>query len=232
MVYRPADMGGFEGLKGFRTLAPDERARVAAAAHEYSAGRGTVLFTEGQRAESVWAVKEGLVHIVKFGHDGKEVVLELIPPGELFGAVVALQDRPYPASAVAAEPSVVWRLPAALARDLCQKHPALRASIMEQVATRLREAHERLRSVALEPVEQRLARVLLSLAGKIGKAKGGTTTLAVTRQELADMVGTTVETTIRITSKWQRAGIVSSSRHELGVLDRQMLEAIARGEET
>jgi CRP-like cAMP-binding protein len=171
-------MSGFDSLKGFRTLSPPERERVAAAAREHSADRGTVLFTEGQPAESVWAVKEGLVHIVKFGHEGKEIVLEVIPPGELFGAVVALQDRPYPASAIAAEPSVVWRLPARMARDLCQKHPTLRASIMEQVATRLRAAHERLRSVALEPVEQRLARVLLTLADKIGKAKEGTTVLA------------------------------------------------------
>jgi CRP/FNR family transcriptional regulator len=189
-----------------------------------------VLFTEGQPADSVWAVKEGLVHIVKFGREGKEIVLEVIPPGELFGAVVALQDRPYPASAVAAEPSVVWRLPAGMARDLCQKHPSLRASIMEQVATRLREAHERLRSVALEPVEQRLARVLLVLAEKIGKASGPTTLLAVTRQELADMIGTTVETTIRITSKWQRSGIIRSSRHEIGLLDRPSLARIAGGE--
>jgi CRP/FNR family transcriptional regulator len=225
-------MSGFGSLKGFRTLGPAERERVAAAAREQSAGRGTVLFTEGQPADGVWAVKEGLVHIVKFGRDGKEVVLEVIPPGELFGAVVALQDRPYPASAVAAEPSVVWRLPAALARDLCQKHPALRASIMEQVATRLREAHERLRSVALEPVEQRLARVILTLAAKIGKTTGGTTALAVTRQELADMIGTTVETTIRITSRWQRAGMIRSSRHEIGVLDRQAIERISLGEET
>jgi CRP-like cAMP-binding protein len=221
-------VSGFEELKGFRTLAPADRQRVASATHVQSAARGSILFNEGQPADSVWAVREGLIHIVKFGGGGKEIVLEVIPPGELFGAVVALQDRPYPASAVAAEPSVVWRIPATLARELCMKHPTLRASIMEQVATRLREAHDRLRSVALEPVEQRLARVLLGLADKIGKQKDGLTTLAVTRQELADMVGTTVETTIRVTSKWQRAGLVRSSRHELALADVEGLGKIAR----
>jgi CRP-like cAMP-binding protein len=224
-------MAGIEDLKGFRTLHPAERATIAAATREQRVTAGKILFGEGQPADSLWAVKEGLVHIVKSGPDGREIVLEVIPPGELFGAVVALQNRPYPASAVAAADGVVWRLPAVLARDLCQKHPTLRSAVLEQVATRLRDAHERLRSVALERVEQRLARMLLTLAQKIGQTKSGVTVLNVTRQELADMIGTTVETTIRITSKWQQAGVISSSRHQLGLADLPALQKIAHGEE-
>jgi len=108
-------------------------------------------------------------------------------------------------------------VPAATVRDLCLKYPTLRATILEQVTTRLREAHEKLRSVALERVEQRLARMLLTLAEKIGQAEKGIVRLSVTRQELADMIGTTVETTIRITTKWQSQGIISSSRHEISL---------------
>ncbi len=223
-------MATIEGLKGFRTLSAADRELIAAATREQHAEAGRVLFGEGQAADSLWAVKEGLVHIVKHGPDGREIVLEVIPAGELFGAVVALENRPYPASAVAAEPSVVWRLPARLARELCQKHPTLRSAILEQVTGRLRSAHERLRSVALERVEQRLARMLLTLAEKIGQAKEGVTVLSVTRQELADMIGTTVETTIRITSKWQQAGIVSSSRHQIGLTNTATLKKIAAGE--
>jgi CRP-like cAMP-binding protein len=224
-------MSGLQELKGFRTLSPADRATIAAATREQRVTAGKVLFSEGQPADSLWAVKEGLVHIVKSGPEGREIVLEVIPPGELFGAVVALQNRPYPASAVAAADSVVWRLPAALARELSQKHPTLRSAILDQVTTRLRDAHERLRSVALERVEQRLARLLLTLAEKIGETKSGVTVLNVTRQELADMIGTTVETTIRITSKWQHAGLISSSRHQVGLEDVAALQRIARGEE-
>jgi CRP/FNR family transcriptional regulator len=212
-------MAGFGDLRGFRTLRPADRDVIAGATREQRAGKGTVLFVEGADADSLWAVKEGLIHIVKSGPGGREIVLEVIPPGELFGAVVALQERPYPASAVAAEPSVVWRLPARLARDLCQRYPTLRAAIMEEVATRLRAAHDRLRSVALERVEQRLARVVLALAEKMGRQAEGGVALNVTRQELADMIGTTVETTIRLTSKWQQDGLVRSHRHELVLAD-------------
>ena len=220
----------FDGLKGFRTLAAADRAAIAAAARELRVPKGTTVFREGQTADALWAVKEGVIHIVKGAAEGRELVLEVIAPRELFGAVVALEDRPYPASAVAAEPSVVWRLPAALVRDLCHKHPTLRAAILAQVTGRLRSAHDLLRSVALEPVPQRLARTLLRLAEKIGQEKKGVTVVSVTRQELADMVGTTVETAIRVTSQWQRTGIVSSSRHELGLVDPDALGRIAHGD--
>src|SRR5512139_2403826 len=141
-------MSGMESLKGFRTLGAAEREIIAAATREQSIAQGQLIFSEGAPAEALWAVKEGLVHIIKFGPDGREIVLEVIPPGELFGAVVALQNRPYPASAVAAEPGVVWYIPATLARDLCLKHPTLRSTILDQVTGRLREAHERIRSIA------------------------------------------------------------------------------------
>ena len=222
-------MAGMEGLKGFRTLSAAERGVIAAATREQFVAQGKVLFSEGEPAEALWAVKEGLIHIIKSGPEGRDLVLEVLAPGELFGAVVALQKRPYPASAVAAEPSVVWCLPASLARELCQKYPTLRSTILDEVTSRLRNAHDRLRSIALERVEQRLARILLTLADKIGQRHGNVTELNVTRQELADMIGTTVETTIRITSKWQQAGIINSSRHRIAVTDLENLRRIIQG---
>ncbi len=222
-------MDGFESLRGFRTLPPADRAAIAAAARKQCNDGGTTLFVEGQPAAYVWAVKSGVIHITKSGNDGREIVLEVIPAGELFGAVAVLEGRPYPASAQAAEPSVVWKVPAQLVRDVCQKYPALRAAILSQVTGRLRGAHERMRSLALEKVEQRLAKIVLTLAEKIGHKHASAITLNVTRQELADMAGTTVETTIRITSKWLSEGLITSSRHEIGLVGKDRLRAIAAG---
>ena len=219
-----------DGLEGFRQLGAADRQRVATATRELRVDKGAAVFLQGQPADGVWAVKQGVIHIVKSGRGGRETVLEVIPPGELFGAIVALENRPYPASALAAEPSVVWCLPASLARELCQTYPTLRSAILAQVTDRLRSAHERLQSVATEPVEQRLARMLLVLAKKLGQRKDGTIILSVTRQELADMIGSTVETTIRTTSKWQHAGIVRSSRNELRLTDPTGLRRIASGD--
>jgi len=188
-----------------------------------------VLFLEGQPGVYLWAVASGLVRIVKIGRGGREMILDLIPPGELFGAMAALDERPYPASALAAEDCVVWRVPAALARDVCQRYPTVRATVLEQVAERLRSAHDRLRSVALDRVDQRLARMLLTLADKIGRSDGGVAVLTLTRQQLADMVGTTVETAIRTTRKWHQAGIIATARQQLRLLDPGALRRIAEG---
>jgi len=222
-------MNSFSDLRGFRTLSAPDRQRIADATRERYVHEGQLLFQEGEPAEAVWAVKEGLVHIVKSGPDGREIVLEVIGPGELFGAIAALEERPYPASAIAAVPSVVWRMPAAFARELCLKYPALRAAILAEIAGRLRAAHERLRSIAFERVEQRMARALLGLAAKIGQHKTGAVALRVTRRELAGMVGTTVETAIRITSRWQQRGLILSGRSRIVLRDREELCRIAEG---
>ena len=162
----------------------------------------------------------------------QQVDQEVVAAGELFGAVVAIEGRPYPASAIAADDGSVWRLAASVARDFCQRYPTLRNAITEQVAVRLRSAHERLRSVALERVEQRLARAVLALAAKIGSARDGHTAISVTRQELADMTGTTVESAIRVTSRWQTSGLIDSARNQIELLDVPGLQSIADGEKS
>ncbi len=228
-IIDPAEMNSISDVRGFRTLSPSDRSRIAEATRERHVRGGQLLFREGEPSDAVWAVKEGLVHIVKFGPDGREIVLEVIGPGELFGAIAALEERPYPASAVAAAPSTVWRTPAALARELCLKYPTLKAAILAEIGSRLRAAHERLRSIALERVEQRLARMLLELADKIGEPRAGAILVRVTRRELADMVGTTVETAIRVTSRWQQLGLVGSARRQILLCDRVGLARIAEG---
>ncbi|MCC6846958.1 MAG: Crp/Fnr family transcriptional regulator [Deltaproteobacteria bacterium] len=220
-----------EGLPGFRTLPPSERALVKDATREVALPKGAAAFSQDQPSTHVWAVRTGLVHIVKASPAGREIVLEVIPPGELFGAVVALEDRPYPASAIALEATTAWRVPSKLVREICQRHPTLRSAILALATSRLRSAHERLQSVALEPVEQRLARMLLALTPKIGRREDGVTVLPITRRELADMVGTTVETTIRITRKWHQAGVVRAARHALELANPGALQALATGED-
>ena len=219
-------------LPGFRILPATDRARLDAAARLEHVERGETVFEAGTPSRWVWAVVEGLVHMVRTGPGDRQSVLEVVPPGDLFGAVVALDGRPYPLTAVAVEPSVVWRVPSELVRDIARHHPTLRAAILQHVAPRLLAAHERLHSLACEPVEQRLARAVLVLAARLtgpGTAVGRP--LRVTRQELADMVGTTVETVIRTTGRWRAEGIVRTARGELTIMDAPRLRAIAGGDD-
>lgn len=224
-------MPTFSSLPGFRVLPLEVREQIDRSAHLIAVHRGQVLFDEGADAEALWAVDSGKVHIVKAGPDGREIVLEVMAPGDLFGAVAAIENRRYPASAVAAGAGGVWCLAASTTREICLRYPTLRNAIMGEIASRLRNAHDRLRSVALEKVEQRLARALLALAHKIGIDDQGRKVTSVTRQELADMTGTTVESAIRVTSRWQSRGWISTARNQIWIDDREHLEAIARGDD-
>lgn len=213
------------GFPGFRTLPRADGARLTAASRVIPVEAGRRLFEAGAPSDFVWGVMEGLVQIVREAPGGRRVVLEVVPPGELFGAVVALDELPYPATAETVEPSLVWQVPATLVRELARRYPTLRGAILEHAASRLRRAHERLRSLALEPVEQRLARALLLLADRTGDGRS----VAVTRRRLAEMAGTTPESVMRTVARWQRAGLVRGARSRLVVVDRPGLEAVAGG---
>jgi CRP/FNR family transcriptional regulator, nitrogen oxide reductase regulator len=159
-------------------------------------------------------------------------VLELLGPGEPFGGVAVIERRPYPASAQATEPSVVVRIPQEPIVALSERHPSVVREMALMIGRRLRSAHDSVESLASDPVEARLAATLLRLAEREGPpARQGTTlSFHLTRQALADMTGTTVETTIRVVSRWLRDGLVREEGGRLVIPSVGALREVAEGE--
>ena len=169
--------------------------------------------------------------IVRHSTTGKDVVLELLGPGEIFGGVAAIEKRPYPASAQASEPTVVLKIAADPMIALAERHPAFIKEMALMIGRRLRSAHDSVASLAVDPVEARLAAMLLRLAKREGTPgdKGVTLPFHLTRQSLADMTGTTVETAIRILSRWLRDGLLDDDGGRLVLTDWEGLSALAEG---
>jgi len=169
---------------------------------------------------------------VRHSRTGKDVALELLGPGEIFGGVAVIERRPYPASAQATEPSAVVKLPADVILGLADRHPPVVREMALLIGRRLRAAHDSVKSLSVDPVEARLAATLLRLADREGvRAKGGVELpFHLTRQSLADMSGTTVETAIRVVSRWLRDGLVEDRDGRLVVPDRKALRALVQGE--
>jgi CRP-like cAMP-binding protein len=190
------------------------------------------VFMEGDPARWFCLVKTGRVKIVRHSKTGKDVVLELVGPGEIFGGVAVFERRPYPAAAQAAEPTVVVKVPADAVNALAERHPSLIKELALMIGRRLRQAHDSVKSLAVDPVEARLAAVLLRLAEREGTRgkQGLTLPFHLTRQSLADMTGTTVETAIRIVSRWLKEGLLADDGARLRVLDVEALRARAEGE--
>jgi CRP/FNR family transcriptional regulator len=159
------------------------------------------------------------------------VVLELLGAGEIFGGVAVIERRPYPASAQATEPTVVVKIPSDPVIALAERHPAFVKEMALMIGRRLRAAHDSVTSLAVDPAEARLATALLRLAAREGtrSERGLTLPFHLTRQSLADMTGTTVETAIRTLSRWLRDGILEDTGGRLVLADQARLEALAEG---
>jgi CRP-like cAMP-binding protein len=218
----------------FAGLPAREIEELATVAVEESHRARAYIFLESDPSRWFYLVKSGHVKIVRHSKTGKDVVLELLGPGEVFGGVAAIEKRPYPAAAQATEPTVVVKIPAGPVIALADRHPAFIKEMALMIGRRLRAAHDSVKSLAVDPVEARLAAALLRLAereGTRGKSGDGVTLpFHLTRQSLADMTGTTVETTIRILSRWLRDGLLVDEGGRLVLTDREGMTALAEGE--
>ena len=216
----------------FAGIPPRELESLAGVALEEAHRARADIFMEGDTSRWFYLVKSGHVKIVRHSKTGKDVVLELLGPGEIFGGVAVIEKRPYPASAQATEPTVVLKIPADPVIALAERHPAFIKEMALMIGRRLRAAHDSVTSLAVDPVEARLAATLLRLAKREGTRsdKGVTLPFHLTRQSLADMTGTTVETAIRILSRWLRDGVLDDDGGRLVLTDWDGLSALAEGE--
>ncbi len=187
------------------------------------------IFSEGDPPEWFYLVLQGKVKITKVSHEGKEIILEVISPTDIFGGVAVIRGFPYPANAVAMENTEVLKISRKNLMRLVDRFPNLMYLIALQLGDRMKSSHDSLKNIALERVEARIAALLLKLAGKIGTAtaNGILIDMRLTKQDVADMVGTTVETSIRTFSKFRKQGLVAESGGKIIVRDKKGLASFS-----
>jgi CRP/FNR family transcriptional regulator, nitrogen oxide reductase regulator len=216
----------------FSGLPPKEVAALAALVREQRYKPRDYVFMEGDPALWLCVVRSGHVKIVRHSRTGKDVALELLGPGEVFGGVAVFERRPYPAAAQTTEASVIAKLPGDAVIALSERYPSMIREMALMIGRRLRAAHDSVKSLAVDPVEARVAATLLRLAEREGTRtrEGLTLPFHLTRQSLADMTGTTVETAIRIVSRWIKDELLSDEGGRLILRDLDSLKALAEGE--
>jgi len=207
----------------FSSLRPEELEELARVAVEKSFGPDEFIFWEGDEPDYLHMVMEGRVKVVKHASSGKEFIVAFFGPGEMFGEVAVFEGKAYPASSQAAVPSRVLSIRRKDFLSFLSTRPQVALTIINVLGGRLRDAQTRLKDFAGERVEQRLARVLLMLASKLGP------TLPFTRQEIADMAGTTTETAIRFTSILKERGIIDTVRGKITIRNETKLRLLSEG---
>jgi CRP-like cAMP-binding protein len=208
-----------ERAEFFRALEPARLERLRPVIRTRRFTRQHVLFLAGEPASHLFVAQRGEVRLYASSPSGRITTLESLGPGSAFGAIYALEQETYPASAEALSEGVAWCLPRPVLLRLLADEPRLAVEILRIVSRRLHEAHRQLRSFAHDPAPTRLARALLRSARE-GEAR-------VTRRALADAAGTTVETAIRVLRRFEREGILRGEVGCLHVVDEPALRRLA-----
>lgn len=207
----------------FTSLSDDELGELANLATEHNIMPNEFLFWEGDSADWFYVITEGKVKALKHSSSGKEFIIAFFGPGEMIGEVAVFENKPYPASAQAITDTKVLAIKRKDFLSFLANRPQVALRIINVLGERLRDAQNRLRDFAGERVEQRLASILIMLSVKLG------TTLPFTRQEIADMAGTTTETAIRVMSQLKDRGIIRSTRGKITILDERKLRLLSEG---
>lgn len=213
----------------FRRVSSEDRERIAAVALLRGYDRGDHVFAEGDPSDFFFIVVSGRVKVYKHGPAGHDIILEMFGAGGPLGAVAAYEARPYPASATAIEASTCLLIPRPEFFTLLESHPSLVRGLLGSLSLRLVELTARLAELTGGRVETRFARLFLKLADQLGRAERGGVfiPLPLSRQELADLTGTTIETSIRIMSRWGKDDVLRTEKDGFVVIDRATLETLA-----
>ncbi len=207
----------------FSSLKDDELGELADLGIERSFAPNEFILWDGDAPEWFYVVAEGKVKVLKYSSSGREFIIAFFGPGEIFGEIAVFENKPYPASVQAVAKTKVVGIKREHFLSFLANRPQVALRIINVLGGRLREAQGRLRDLAGERVEQRLASVLLMLSAKHGL------TLAFTRQEIADMAGTTTETAIRVMGHLKERKIIRSVRGKVIILNAEKLRLLSEG---
>ena len=214
----------------FRGLAEADRGRIESIAMLRAFQKGDVLWNTGDPARELTVIVSGRAKIIRH-NAGRDVILEIFQRGEAAGAVAVYNRIPYPASAVAMEPTTLLCIPAVEWFDLLERHPELSRGLILELTRLNMSLARQVEEMRGQRVEVRIAQLFLSLADRSGREtpEGLEIPIALSRQEVAELVGTTVETAIRTLSRWNREGLLLTGEKRFLVPSLEKLRAVAEG---
>lgn len=197
----------------FGVLTKEELKTISPLFHTLDFRNGDYIFLEGEPSDWLYIVSKKRVKIIKHTRSGRDVLLEIKSPGEIFCCTNVLDNKPYPESAQAKEAASVLKISRKNLLRIIDAYPLLRVGITGYLNEKLSDAYDMMKDISTEIVENRIASLLLKLSEKAVTRDAGYSKIdfPLTRQEIADMVGTTVETAIRVMSKFQKLKIIKSS---------------------
>jgi CRP-like cAMP-binding protein len=219
----------FSSIDLFSQISLHDLDKIALNATQHEYKKNEYLFHQGDPARRFCVLVTGKVKLTQLTEDGQQIILRYVSPGEAFAVIAVLSKIPYPVTATAVNQVSLLSWEDQKMLELMHQYPQLAINSLSILATRIQEFQDRFREIATERVERRIARALLRLASQTGRKleHGILIDISLTRQDLAEMTGTTLYTVSRTLSQWEKDGLVSSQREQVTILSPHKLVVLA-----
>jgi len=221
------DKCAFDTGSVFRFLTRDEIERLNYEKDFRMYKRGDILYNEGNRISGFYCIHSGIIKVFKTGIDGKEQIIRFARKGEIIAYRSVLSNEPACTSAKVVEDCHVCFIPSELLIQFVKTNPAFSFEIVKLTCHELAEANSYITDIAQKTVRERLAEVLLQLVNDFGIDDQKYLRISLTREELANIVGTATESVIRLLSEFKTDKIIELNGRRIKVLDIKSLEKIS-----
>jgi len=212
----------------FSNVAARECEEIIGAARRRELARGQTIHIEGDPVQQVVLLTSGSAKIVQFGQNGSAVILRLCGPGELVGTLGLSTHGRHCATAQALRPSEALVWDTSTFESLSHRFPTLRMNTALILGRQLRDMENRFREISTERVAARLSRQIVRLMNQVGHHhENSAVEISISREELAQLIGTTLFTVSRLLSDWDKRGIVKTRREAVLVHDLKALEDLS-----
>ncbi len=217
MTINQDEMVQIRNISIFEGMPEKDVEAILRAAQNRRVAADSFFFQQEDPALHTYLLVEGQVKLMQVTLDGQQVILNIISPYTIFGLVAFTPESYYSASAQAVVDCLAYSWNQESLIQMGKRYPQLTLNAMGQMASRIKEFQGQIRTLSTERVERRLARAVLRLANQVGRKveNGVLIDMALTRQDLAEMSGTTLFTVSRILSQWEKQGLIDSGRERV-----------------
>ena len=220
--------GFLKNIPLFEELAEADLAIIGSLTITRKYRKAMIIFMEAEPGQGFYYVKSGKVKILHTALDGREHIINILGPGEVFAEVLLFQKSGYPATAITLEDSLIGIIKNSDLEQAVLHHPTIALQLIKVLSQKLLQAQTKIKALAFSDTYVRTAQSLVNLTLKYGKQteQGLEIDIDMTRQELANLVGTSRETVTRMLSSLKKSGMIDLIEHKIIVLQWDKLEKL------
>ncbi|MCJ7465705.1 MAG: Crp/Fnr family transcriptional regulator [Maribacter sp.] len=216
-------------FNSLRAMNKEELKKVADSKITMSIKRGEALFREGEKLDGVFCIRDGVSKLSKLSPNGKDQIVKLASKGQVMGQRSVIVEETTNLSAVAVSDMEVCFIPKESITHTLHSNPNFAVEVLRHMAHDLREADDVIVNMSQKTVKQRIAEAFLYLQKNYGEDQDGFLILTLSREDIANVVGTATESCIRIISEFKKKGFLKTSGKKIGVTNQKKLRDLVEG---